>query len=184
MAHLLVVTGPPGAGKSTSGRLLAERLDPSVLVAGDHFFTFLARGHIDPWRSEAARQNDVVIEAAARAAGSYAKGGYATVFEGVVGPWYVGEFLAGTGLTELDSAILLPSLETCVERVANRAGHGFTDEAATRSLHEQFATASIDDRHVFHDPPEDPVAVAELIANAAASGRLAYPGAVGVTPSG
>ena len=44
MASLVVVTGPPGAGKSTVARALADSFEPSVLVAGDAFFAFLARG--------------------------------------------------------------------------------------------------------------------------------------------
>src|SRR4051812_7372715 len=35
---LLVVTGPPGAGKSTVAKLLAASAEPSVLVEGDAFF--------------------------------------------------------------------------------------------------------------------------------------------------
>jgi len=48
MGSLLVITGPPGAGKSTVARILAERVEPSVLVEGDSFFAFLARGAIPP----------------------------------------------------------------------------------------------------------------------------------------
>lgn len=44
----MVVTGPPGAGKSTVARILADRVEPSVLVEGDSFFAFLARGAIPP----------------------------------------------------------------------------------------------------------------------------------------
>ena len=47
--ELLVVTGPPGAGKSTVAARLVERRSPSALVEGDAFFAFLRRGRIDPW---------------------------------------------------------------------------------------------------------------------------------------
>jgi cytidylate kinase len=42
MAFLLVVSGPPGAGKSTVSRILADKFEPSVLVEGDAFFGFQA----------------------------------------------------------------------------------------------------------------------------------------------
>ncbi len=86
MASLLVVTGPPGAGKSTVARILADRAEPSVLVEGDVFFGFLARGAIPPWLAQSNDQNEVVTAAAAAAAGRYASGGYETVYDGVVAP--------------------------------------------------------------------------------------------------
>src|SRR5262249_10993711 len=61
MAFLVVVTGPPGAGKSTVARALAEKFEPSVLVAGDAFFAFLAGGATEPWLPAAHRQNEVLI---------------------------------------------------------------------------------------------------------------------------
>ncbi len=45
---LLAVTGPPGAGKSPVALILALSTGRSVLVSGDSFFGFLARGAIEP----------------------------------------------------------------------------------------------------------------------------------------
>jgi cytidylate kinase len=171
---LLVVTGPPGAGKSTLAAILADRFEPSVLVAGDAFFGFLARGAIPPWLPESREQNEVVTRAAAAAAGRYASGGYATVYDGVVGPWFLPTFAAATGLDRLDYVVLLPPVDRCVERVATRTDHGFSDEAATRKMHREFAQADIDDRHVLGDPPDRPGEVADVMLAALSRGLLTY----------
>src|SRR5437868_11856955 len=127
MGSLLVVTGPPGAGKSSVARVLAGAARRSVLIEGDAFFGFLASGAIDPWLPASNDQNTVVTKAAASAAGVFATGGYTTVYDGVVGPWFLPTFGAATGLDRFDYVILLPSLDVCLERVATRRNHGFTD---------------------------------------------------------
>ena len=65
MGELIVVTGPPGAGKSTVARVLADRFPRSALVTGDSFFAFVSGGWVAPWLPEAHEQNDVVLRAAA-----------------------------------------------------------------------------------------------------------------------
>ena len=52
-----MVSGPPGAGKSTVAKALADAYEPSALVVGDDFFAFLARGRLDPWLPDADAQN-------------------------------------------------------------------------------------------------------------------------------
>ena len=126
MGRLLLITGPPGAGKSTVARIVADRAKRSVLVSGDTFFGFLARGAIQPWLAESNEQNEIVTRAAASAASTYAASGYSTVYDGVVGPWFLPVFLSATTLEQLDYVILLPDVESCVRRVETRRGHGLS----------------------------------------------------------
>jgi cytidylate kinase len=162
MGFLLIVSGPPGAGKSTVSRRLADSFDPSVLVEGDAFFGFLASGAIQPWLPESDAQNETVTEAAAACAGRFARD-YATLYDGVVGPWFLPTFARACRLTSVDYVMLLPPVERCLQRVRTRDNHSFSDEGATRKMHHEFASASIADRHVLVDPPLGLDAVTDVI---------------------
>src|SRR5262249_14904180 len=145
---LIVVTGPPGAGKTTVATALSRRFKPSAVVAGDQFLAFIGQGYLAPWTAAAHHQSQVVIEAAAAAAGRLASGGYTVVYDGVLGPWFLGTFAAATGVAFVHYAILLPPEQVCLQRVRCRADHGFRDLAAAGHMHQQFAKADIDPKHV------------------------------------
>ncbi|MEO6126230.1 MAG: hypothetical protein ABIR32_21225 [Ilumatobacteraceae bacterium] len=113
MGSLLVITGPPGAGKSTLASAVVAGLNPSVLVEGDVFFGFLRTGAIEPWLPESNDQNTVVTAAAGAAVGEFVRGGLHVVYDGVIGPWFLDPFLRSTGLATLDYALVLPPVDVC-----------------------------------------------------------------------
>lgn len=158
MSRLLVVAGPPGAGKTTVSTLVSARLSPSVLLRGDAFFRFLDQGAQEPWRPEAAEQNRTVARASGAAAGRFVEGGFEAVFDGVLGPWFLTDFHAATGLVELHYVVLLPSVDRCVANVTAREGHD-RGEPGTRFVHGQFVRSDLDDRHLV-DPVGSPEEVA------------------------
>ncbi|GAB3559411.1 ATP-binding protein [Arthrobacter alkaliphilus] len=173
MNGIIVVTGPPGSGKSTVAGLLADSFETSAVVEGDRFFGFLRQGYIPPWLPEAHAQNTAVIEAAAQAAGRLARHSD-VVYDGVVGPWFIKTFLAHTGLEEVHYVILLPPLAVCLERVKTRTHHGFTDIDAAEHMWRDFDQSIIEDRHRFISPGADPEETASQIAALASNGRFTY----------
>ena len=173
MGEVIVVTGPPGSGKSTVAEQLAALLDPSALVTGDDFFGFLRSGAIPPWQVDAHEQNTAVLEAAAAATGRMA--GYCeVVYDGIVGPWFLGTFSAATRLENLHYAVLLPPLDACLERITRRQGHGFTDLVAATHMWHDFHRAEIDPRHILGSQQQSSSEIASTLVEQLRDGSLRY----------
>jgi cytidylate kinase len=149
VGEVVVVTGPPGAGKSTVAERLAGLFDPSALVSGDDFFAFLRNGAVAPWLEAAHDQNTAVVAAAAAATGRLAARCH-VVYDGVLGPWFLEPFVGSAGLGHLHYVVLLPPLRVCLERVQARRGHAFTDD-------------------------EPPAAIAEVVARLVGDGTVRHP---------
>ncbi|MCX5384821.1 AAA family ATPase [Streptomyces sp. NBC_00083] len=113
--QIVLVSGPSGSGKTTVARILAERmLSPSVHLHTDDFYAAIKQGAVAPYLPEAHEQNQTVTAVIAQAAAGYAAGGYHTVVDGVVGPWFLEAYekaaeAAGVGLVYV---VLRPDRES------------------------------------------------------------------------
>lgn len=185
---VLVLAGPPGAGKSTVARLVAERVDPSACIESDWFFTTIANGFIPPWERAADDQNRTLLRAAAASAARFAAGGYGVVLEGVVGPWHLD--IVRSELTTADApasyVVLRPSLDITLARARGRAGEAprvagnppLTDPEPVRALWHRFADLGSFERHVLDPSGWDAATTADAVvaAHVAGSNRLLEPG--------
>ena len=89
--RIIVITGPPGTGKTTTASAVAKESDfeKSVHMQTDDFFHYLSKGAIPPYLPESNEQNLVVIEAFLEAAKRFARGGYDVIVDGIIGPWFL-----------------------------------------------------------------------------------------------
>ena len=159
---VLVLTGPPGAGKTTVGRLLAERFVPGIHLAVDAMMDSIRSGLISPMDPASDHQNRVVIRAASEAAAAFALGGYNVVMEGIVGPWYladVSEVVGGHGL-DLDYAVLWAADDELISRVAGRPHQPVAPEVITK-LRQSFGQWDEIDGHAIEHGDRSAHAIAE-----------------------
>ncbi len=141
-ASVTIVTGPPGAGKSSVCAALCAPFTTAVHLETDSFFGAIRSGLVLPWMPESAHQNEVVITAAARSILPYAEGGYEVFVDGIVRPWaldiYRRELAAVSD--RLYFVVLMPSVAVCKQRGIGRMDHAIVPEHVYSDMHAQFAS--------------------------------------------
>ena len=82
MANTWLITGIPGAGKTTVARLLAERLERAVVIEGDLLQGWIVSGNVWPGQepaAESSRQIHLNMRNQCLLAQSYAGAGFTPI---------------------------------------------------------------------------------------------------------
>jgi len=176
MGPITIVTGCPGAGKTTFARQAARTHPRGLHLVADTFYTFPAHV-IDPTKPESADQNTAIITALGRAAGSFAESDYAVFLDGIFGPWFLSTLAAAIWPLRpaTDYLVLRCEIDEALARVAGRPEGG--DPANVRHMNKAFCdlgdyeASAIDTTHLSEAEVHE--RVAELRATGAAALDLA-----------
>lgn len=146
--EVLIVSGPPGSGKTTIAAALAASGSLAVHLESDWFYRWIKAGFVGPHLPEAQAQNTAVMDVAVDAAAGYAEAGYFVVWDGVVGPWFldrVSRRLAARGV-RFRYVVIRAEREIALARV--RVRDGTTETSGAAVMWDQFADLGELESHV------------------------------------
>ena len=114
---ILVVTGPPAAGKSTIGPIVAKMQDKCAVIDVDLLRAMIVKPHVPPWEGEEGRkQLDLGVENGCVLARNFNDAGFQVVILDVLTNATAATYRNSLSDLGLNIALLLPTVGTALER--------------------------------------------------------------------
>ena len=135
-----LISGAPGAGKSTVSAALCRRFEQAVHIPVDDIRDWVRSGFASPveWTAETTRQFVLARRGAARIAADYADAGFNVIVDDVIRESDLAQYTNYLGNADLRKVLLSPSLDSALARNSEPGRKPFDPsilEAACRGLH-------------------------------------------------
>jgi chloramphenicol 3-O-phosphotransferase len=172
--QIVILSGPPGAGKSATAGALCDRYDRMLHIDMSKLRGFLRMGLLRPWDTseEGKAQQQLFIEAACGMATQFLDAGYGVVIDDVITPDQLSAYQRELAVdAAVHFVVLLPDIKV----VRERAGHGRAERL--NALYERFAGWT--DVAVVEPGDLAPELVADRVMALAAEGRALVERAIG-----
>ena len=173
---VVIVTGAPGAGKSSVAKRLAQASpsEQAVHLHADDFYAYIVKGFIEPWRREAHAQNTVVVDAVLECARRYARGGLEVVVDGIFGPWFLEPWLALAAQgVDVHYVVLRPDEATTLARGTARSAPGaMIDRQVISQMWQQFSALGPFEAHALDTTAWTPDETIVQVRSAVSQGSL------------
>lgn len=142
MVGVYLITGPPGAGKSTIARKLAETSKKGALIEVDDIRHMILGGYEKPWlkNTESEQQKKLAIKNACDLANNFLTLGADVFIDDVITEKATFEQYCKQLRTEPNMYLLLPSKEIVIQRDSQRTEAQVMGQRAI-DLYEKFLSA-------------------------------------------
>lgn len=148
---IFLVSGTPGAGKSSVTTALMQRFEFGLHIPVDDLREWVVSGLADPvptWTEETARQFHLARQSALQTARLYAEAGFAVAIDDVLFEnQYRAEYVKGFSGYQVYKVLLVPSLEQALTRNANRTNKTYDTAGLVeiiKEIHQALLTQDLD----------------------------------------